>query len=162
MASSWGLARGKTGVIVTVGEAIASKVPEAVTTTVVADIPAEAVLPALAEILLPTGPARRVAMADPPITTALVPKSRLAIVGLPITTALTAKWRIAVLGVPLMAVGLTTAAAVHATSSCPIYGVATSANDLRPALIAGLAPDVSSDFEFMTQLLVASANENGG
>jgi len=34
-----------------------------------------------------------------------------------------------------------------------MYGVATSANDLRPALIAGPTPDVSSDLEFMSKLL---------
>jgi len=38
--------------------------------------------------------------------------------------------------------------------SCLIYGVVTSANDLRPALIAGPTLDVSSDFELMRQLLV--------
>jgi hypothetical protein len=36
--------------------------------------------------------------------------------------------------------------------SCLIYDFAASANDLKPALIAGLAPDVSSDFECMRQL----------
>jgi hypothetical protein len=36
--------------------------------------------------------------------------------------------------------------------SCLMCGVATSANDLRPALIAGLTPDVSSDPECMRQL----------
>jgi hypothetical protein len=35
-----------------------------------------------------------------------------------------------------------------------MYGIATSANDLRPALISGLTVDVSSDLEFMRQLLV--------
>ena len=38
--------------------------------------------------------------------------------------------------------------------NCLLYGVATSDNDLKPALIAGLTPDVSSDFELMRQLPV--------
>ena len=40
----------------------------------------------------------------------------------------------------------------HDCRSYLIYGIAASANDLRPASIAGLTPDVSSDFEFMRQL----------
>jgi hypothetical protein len=37
--------------------------------------------------------------------------------------------------------------------SCLICGVATSANDLRPAWITGLTPDLSNDLECMRQLL---------
>ena len=37
-----------------------------------------------------------------------------------------------------------------------MWDVATSANDLRPVLIAGLTLDVSSDFEFMRQLRASS------
>jgi hypothetical protein len=178
MASSWELAHGKTGVIVTAGEAIASKGLEAVTITAAVDIPAEEVLPALAEILLPTGPARRAVIADPHVATLLAHKSRLAIVEPPIAAALTHKSstavsnpllartltprsRIAVLGDPLMVVVRLTAAAVNATRNCFIYGVATAANDLRPALIAGLTPEMSSDFEFTRQLLVAAPGGNG-
>jgi hypothetical protein len=135
MASSWGLAHGKTGVIVTAGEAIASKVPGAVTTTATMDIPAEGVLPRRMDMRPFTAPDPRITMAVPltpqwciqtvvlhiataltpqsfipvaetPIAAALTPKSRITVVETLTATALIPKRRIAVVD-PLIAAALT-------------------------------------------------------
>jgi hypothetical protein len=82
MASFWGLDRGKTGVTTTVGEAIASKVPEEVTITPDMDIPVEEVPPTRVGMLRFTAP-------DPLITTALTPQLYIPMVQPRITTAAT-------------------------------------------------------------------------
>jgi hypothetical protein len=153
MASSWGLAHGKTGVIVTAGEAIGSKVPGAVTTTAAVDIPAEEVLPRRMDMRPFTAPDRRITMAEtltpqwciqtvvlhiataltpqsfipvaePPIAAALTPKSRITVVDPLIAAALTPRSRIAVLGVPLMVVVNHTAAAAVSTNRSGLINVA--------------------------------------
>ena len=91
-ASSWGLGRGKTGVIVTVGEATVSTVLEAATITPDGDIPAEEVLPARVDMRRVTDPDPGIEMAGPLATTATA-RPRIAVVVPRISTTAEARRR---------------------------------------------------------------------
>ena len=132
-ASSWGLDRGKTGVIVTAGEAIAFKDPEVAATTEAVDIPAEEVLPARADMRRVTGQDRGIEMAGPLATTATA-RPRIAVVVPHTTTEATARPR------TVTAMDRTAMVAVSATSLIYVYGVATSADDPRPIFECGSHP----------------------
>ena len=136
-ASSWGLDRGKTGVIVTGGEAIAFKDPEVVATTEAVDIPAEEVLPARADMRRVTGQDRGIEMAGPLATTATA-RPRIAVVVPHTTTEATAEATARPRTVTAM--DRTAMVEVSATSLIYVYGVATSADDPRPAFECGPHP----------------------
>jgi hypothetical protein len=81
-------------------------------------------------------PKSRITVVEPLTPAALTPKSRITVVEPLTPAALTPRSRIAVPGVPLMvAVNRTPVEAVNTTRSCLIQGMATSANDLRPARV---------------------------